>query len=119
MPKKLISVTPFFFKDLDHKQVSDLLNTQYPIKLKYNEDLVNRVATKYPLIPKSQVVLIIRAIFSSLRDLLVQGQVLNFLGFLFHCRLEVFTHRKGMVIHPAIKIKLDTSPSLTGKNERQ
>jgi hypothetical protein len=110
--KKPKIVKPFYFSDRSHQQVVDQLNKDYPISLKHNQDLVERVYQRYPLIDKSEVGLIIKAVFSSFRDLLVLGKVLNFNNLFFDTKLLIFTHRRGDAIFPAIKVQISTPPPL-------
>lgn len=110
--KKPKVVKPFFFKDMSHQEMVDYLNTEYPINLKYNEELVNRVHARYPLIDKASTALIIRAIFQSFRDLLVLGKVLNFNNLFFDAKLHFFDYRKDGHILPSLKVKISTPPPL-------
>ena len=110
--KKPKTVKPYVFKDLSHQDVVDLLNEESPINLKYNEDLVNRVSSRYPLINKSEVSLIIKAVFQSMRDLLILGRVLNFNNLLFDMKLKFFDYRKNGHILPALRVKVSTPPPL-------
>jgi hypothetical protein len=110
--KKPKVVTPFEFKDMSHDQMADLLNKEYPINLKYNEELVNRVYSRYPLIEKSQVSIILKAVFQSLRDLLVLGKVLNFNNLFFDTKLHFFDYHKNGHILPSLKVKISTPPPL-------
>lgn len=108
--KKPKTVKPFHFKNLTHQQVVDILNEEVPLNIKYNEDLVNRVYAKYPLIPKSEISLIIKAVFQSLRELLVLGKVLNFNNLFFNAKLHFFDYRKDGHILPSLKVKISTPP---------
>jgi nucleoid DNA-binding protein len=106
------SVNPFYFKDLTHEQAKDLFNKDHPISLKYNEELVNRISSKYPIISKSEVSVIVRATFESIRDFLILGKVMNFNGLLFDFKFYVFAHRRGSVIFPAVKVEVSTPKSI-------
>lgn len=117
MPKKPKTVKPFFFKDLDHQQMVDLLNADKPINLKYNEDLINRVHAKYPLIEKYQVSMIVKGVFQSLRDLLVLGKVLNFNKIFFDAKLHFFDRRENGHILPSLKVKVSTPPPLRSNDK--
>jgi hypothetical protein len=83
IPKK------YYFKDITHQQAADILNKDYPINLKLNEDLVNRVHLRYSLISKKEVAIIIRGVFESMRELLLLGKVLNFNDFLMDLHFKV------------------------------
>jgi hypothetical protein len=110
--KKPKTVKPFYFNDLSHQEVINLLNIDYPVNIKYNEDLVNRVYAKYPLIDKTQVSIIVKAVFQSFRELLVLGKVLNFNNLFFDCKLHFFSYRRGDHILPCLKVKVSTPPPL-------
>ena len=116
--KKPKTVKPFYFKDLTHQQMLDILNKENPVNLKYNEELVNRVYARYPYIDKPQVSLIVKAIFQSLRDLLVLGKVLNFNNLFFDTKLHFFDYRKDGHILPSLKVKISTPPPLR-RHDRQ
>lgn len=90
----------------------DYLNDNYPISLKHNEALINRVHARYPLLDKSEVGIIVKAVFASFRDLLVLGKILNFHNLFFDCKLLVFEYRLGSRILPALKVHIDTPPKL-------
>ena len=110
--KKPKRVKPFNFNNLSHQQMVDLLNVELPVNIKYNEDLVNRVYARYPLIDKSSVSLIIKSVFQSFRDLLVLGKVLNFNNLFFDTKLHFFDYRKNGHILPSLKVKISTPPPL-------
>jgi hypothetical protein len=90
----------------------DILNTDSPISLKYNENLINRVYARYPLIEKHQVSMIVKAIFQSMRDLLVLGKVLNFNNFFFDAKFHFFDYHKNGRILPSLKVKISTPPPM-------
>ena len=116
--KKPKTIRPFFFKDLTHQQMVDLVNMENPINLKHNEDLVNRVADRYTLISRTQVAIIVRGIFQSIRDLLVLGKVLNFNNLFFDTKLHFFDYRKGDAILPSLKVKISTPPPMRTHDKR-
>lgn len=110
--KKPKEVKPFYFSDLSHQQMVDMLNRDFPISLKYNQELIERVYQRYPLIDKSEVGLIVKAIFSSFRDLLVLGKVLNFNNLFFDTKLHFFIHRRDGHILPSLRVRIATPPPL-------
>jgi hypothetical protein len=110
--KKMKTTTPFYFQDQSHQQMVNEVNTQYPISLKYNHDLVERVYSRYPMINKSEVGIIVKAIFSSFRDSLVLGEILNFHHLFFDVKLKVFKHRREGRILPCLKVHVSTPPQL-------
>lgn len=116
--KQQKTIKSFVFKDRTHQQVVDLLNSENPINIKYNEDLVNRVSARYPLIDKTQVSIIIKAIFQSFRDLLILGKVLNFNNIFIDTKLLFFDYKKNGHILPSLKVKISTPPSLRYYDKR-
>jgi len=110
--KKPKVVIPFKFKDLSHQEMVNELNSEYPINLKYNEDLINRIHKKYSVISKTEISIIVKAIFQSFRDLLVLGEVLNFNNLFFNTKLHFFRYRHGGHILPSLKVKITTPPPL-------
>ena len=92
--------------------MADLLNEEYPVNMKYNEELVNRIYDRYPLIDRASVSLIVKSIFQSFRDLLVLGKVLNFNNLFFDTKLHFFDYRKNGHILPSLKVKISTPPPL-------
>jgi hypothetical protein len=113
--KKQKIVVPFSFKDKTKQEMVDELNRDYPISIKHNEDLVNRVHSRYPLLDKSEVAIIVKAVFTSFRDMLVLGKVMNFHNLFFDTKLLTFTHCRGGVMFPAVKVQMTTPPKLKEK----
>lgn len=110
--KKEKTIVPFHFKDMTNQQMVDHLNENYAISLKNNEDLVNRVHARYPVLDKSEVGIIIKAVFGSFRDLLVLGKILNFNSLFFNTKLHFFDHRRNGRILPSLKVRISTPPKL-------
>jgi hypothetical protein len=110
--KKQKTTKPFWFKDMTHQQMVDKLNTDHPVNLKYNEDLVNRVHDRYPILDKTSISIIIMAVFQSIRDLMVLGKILNFNKLFFDAKLHFFDYRKNGHILPSLKVKISTPPYL-------
>jgi hypothetical protein len=115
--KKPKLVKPFSFKDHSHQEMADIINNDIPINLKYNEDLVNKVYNRYPVIEKAQTALIIKAVFQRLRELFILGKVLNFNNLLFNAKLFFFDYRKNGHIFPSLKVKISTPPPLRNNDE--
>ena len=111
MKKKKI-VKPFFFKDLDKQDVVNILNKENIINLKYNEELVDRIHLRYPVISKTDVSIIVKAVFQSMRDLLILGKVLNFNKLFFDTKFHFFEHRRDGNICSSLKVKISTPPNI-------
>lgn len=97
---------------MSHQQMVDHLNENHPISLKHNEDLINRVHARYPVLDKSEVGIIVKAVFSSFRDLLVLGKIMNFNSLFFDAKLHFFDHRRDGRILPSLKVRISTPPKL-------
>ena len=110
--KKQKTTRPFWFKDMTHKQMVDKLNEEHPINLRYNEDIVNRVHLRYPILNKSSISIIIKTVFQSFRDLIIMGNILNFHKLFFDTKILVFKYVKNDVISPALKVRISTPPEL-------
>ena len=113
--KKPKTVKPFYFVNMSKQEVVNELNKEYPVNIKYNEDLVNRVCVRYPFISKTEVSIIVKAVFQSFRDLLVLGKVLNFNTLFFDAKLYFFSYCYRGCILPSLKVKLTTPPKLRKK----
>jgi hypothetical protein len=112
--KKPKTVVPFYYKEKTHQQVVNLLNKEDPINLSYNEDLINRVYARYPIINKAQVALIVKGVFQSFRDLLVAGEILNFHNLFFNTKLHFYIKKNAL----NLKVKISTPPKLRKNNEQ-
>lgn len=77
-PKKRRQQIDMFYKDMSTEDLIELLDTDFPISLKYNQDLVERISIRYPILPKKDVAIIVKGVFNSFRDLLVMGKRLTF-----------------------------------------
>jgi len=109
--KKPKVVKPFFF-EISDQEVVDVLNQEYPINMRYNEELINRIHSRYPLISKYEVSIIVKAVFSSFRDLMLLGKVLNFNNLFFDTKLLFFDScRRGRIL-PSLKVHISTPPKL-------
>jgi len=90
----------------------NLLNDDLPISLRKNEDLINRIHARYPLIDKSQISLIVKTVFQSLRELMVLGKVLSFHSVFFDTKLHFYLRNVKGVIKPSLKVKISTPPPM-------
>src|ERR1700723_2936531 len=111
MKKQKVGV-PFFFKKISHQDTVNELNDDYPINLKYNEELIDRICQRYYLIDKAHIGHIVKTIFQSFRELLILQKVLNFNNLFFDTKLFFFQHRRGGHILPSLKVKMTTPPKL-------
>lgn len=112
MKKQKTLDATFSFEGKTHQEVVNYLNDEYPISIRNNEDLINRIYNRYPLLDKSEIGIIVKAIFASFRDFLVLGKILNFNGLFFDAKLLFFRHRRNGHTLPALKVQISTPPKL-------
>jgi hypothetical protein len=110
--KKLKTIKAFFFTDSTHKETYDRISKELPIGIKYNNDLVNRIYDKYPLLSKTEISIIVKLAFESIRELMVLGKILNFNNLFFDTKFHFFAYRKAGRILPALKVKISTPPPM-------
>ena len=115
--KKEKTIRPYFFKDKTNEEVVDLLNSKYKISLKNNKDLVERVFARYPFVSKTQIAVIIHTVFSTMRELLVIGNILNFNGLFFDTKLDIFGRKHRGNLYTALRVLAGIPP--TWKKIRQ
>ena len=107
--QKPVEAPPTFaYKNLTHKQVVALVNEEFPISLRKNEDLINRIYERYPIIEKAEIAIIVKAIFSSIRDNLILGRLLRFREFIGDVHLHFCTYPKNGVKFPVLIVKIKT-----------
>ena len=116
--KKPKTVKEYYFREVDHQGMADQLNRDLPVNIKYNEDLVDRIHARYPLLDKTQISIIVKSVFQSIRDLLVLGKVLNFNTLFFDTKLHFFDHRRDGHILPSLKVKISTPPPLRSHGKK-
>lgn len=110
--KNVKTTEAFWFKGMTHQQVADQLDEDYPIDLRHNIELVNRVYSKCPFLEKNQISLIIKTIFKLIRSLFILGKILNFHNLFFDTKLKVFPYHRGDAIFPSVKVCISTPPKL-------
>lgn len=113
--KKPKTVKPFYFSNHSNQEVVDIINNELPINIRYNEQLINRIHSRYPFISKMEISIIVKAVFQSFRDFLVLGKVLNFNNLFFDTKLLFFDYCQHGRILPSLKVKVSTPPKLRKK----
>lgn len=106
------TVREFHFLDLSKKEIMDLMNSDHPINIKKFEPIIDKIYSKYPLIDKSQISLIVKMVFESMRDFLVMGYVINFNKFVFDMKLNFFVHVIRDKVFPALRVRLKNPPKI-------
>ncbi len=110
--RKPKTVKYYSFKDLDKQDMADILNKDLPISLRKNEDLITRIHDRYPLIDKSQISLIVKTVFQSMRELMILGKILSFHTVFFNTKLHFYLRNVKGVIKPSLKVKIATPPPM-------
>lgn len=98
----------FHFEGMEKSEMAKKLNQENPLSIRGFQGLVDRLHGRYPLLTKKQIGVIIKITLMSLRELLVQGAVLNIFGVVYDLRLYVFLHRRFGKSYPGIKIRTVT-----------
>jgi hypothetical protein len=79
-----------------------------PIKLKNHADLIDRIHNRYPYLNRGHLVLVINAIFDTMREALLQGHSIILRPFLPNFKLYIFQHIQDAIVYPALKVKVGT-----------
>jgi nucleoid DNA-binding protein len=83
----------FSFVNRSNQEMADYLNFLYPIDLRGNHDLLDRVAERLPNIKKKDIEMVIRMIFRCFRDHLVLGHIINFRNMFEDFKLSFWSRR--------------------------
>ena len=112
-------VKEFFFNGKSHREIVDIINKRFPINLSLNQELIDRIASKYPIIPKHNIVSIITLFFQSIRECLILGKTLCIIGFLTDVRLHFLMPKRTKAIKCIVKITTPPGLRKIDKNEKQ
>ena len=108
-------IRPFEFKSMTKEKMVQCLDQTLPISLKNNEELIDRVYIRYPLLSKAEIATIVKAIFCSIREFMLLGYVQNYFGLLVDFKLRFFAIPRDGIILPAVKVTVTTPPNFKGK----
>jgi len=101
-----ISENAFQYRDLDNEEIAKIFDLEYPIKLK-NSSLIDRIHARYPIIPKSQIALIVKTCLDTLRFQLIIGSIISIKGFMHNIRIRFLKyHLKEKSKHTNRHIRL-------------
>lgn len=101
--KKLAKLIPL--KDISYYDFFNQLNKSHPIKL--DEKILKKLYKQYPVIPMSDVALIMRSAIEVIREHMIQGYKINIKQIFNETH---FTAHKIKTQKPFIKVKNRTSP---------
>lgn len=103
-----------FFYLIDKELLTNNLDKIFPIKLKHNEELIERVHARYPFISKAEIALTITEIFAEMRKQLFIGNILK-IHKLFSEADVLLSKTKPLMIG---RVKFRLKPSGEIKDER-
>lgn len=108
----------FSFTNRSNKEMADEVNEEYPIQLVRNQDLVERVFQRYQVLGKAEVAIIVKAVFTCMRELLILGKVLNLNKLFADVKLKFWmSHGGGQPIPiPYCKVSTSTPKKMRKKN---
>jgi len=107
--KKVKTIRKFYFENLSEVDIINLVNREQPINIKHLSFIVDKIYAKYPLIDKSEISVIVRAVFESIREFLILGYIINFNKTFFDMKFHVFQFAKKF---SGLKVKLTTPPHI-------
>jgi hypothetical protein len=93
------------------------LDQQLPIKISTLEDIINRIHTRYPLVSKIDIVIVIKSFFECIRYILYLNDTISINNFIGRMKLNKFyrSHKNKILtcylvtIGTAKKFKLNIS----------
>jgi len=88
-------------------------NRQFPINIKHLAHIIDRVSVRYPASPKSEIVMVAKAFFESMREILVQGDKLSVRELMSHAHLLYYSLILNGKFTRKVRIKLTTSKNLS------
>jgi hypothetical protein len=97
---KKLKAVKLIYKDHTPEQIVEIFNKELPISLKYNEDLINRISDKYPLLTKAEIAVIVTGVFQSIRDLLLMGKAINVKKLLCNLKLRYLKYKNNYKLKP-------------------
>lgn len=112
MHKKRLETDIFYFKDMTKQEVVDLLDREHPINLRHNQDLLERVYARYPFISKTEISLIVKTTFQSIRELLVLNHSLYFCTVFCNVKLRFNRRRDKKGLFTVLRAQLSTPTQL-------
>jgi len=112
---KYLKVIPFYFTS-PHKEVYEEANSSLKISLKYNEDLINRVCKRHPLIPKQDIIIVLTKSMEVMRDILIQGDIINFSKLFTDTKLYFQKSERFGKLRTLVKVRMVSPHSISNKN---
>lgn len=108
-------IREFFFKNKTKEEMVEYVNQQHEIYLKGMNELIDRIHNQYPLIDKVDVIIIVKALLESIRDLMILGETLNIQEIFSEMKLNFITKKRSGIVWPGVHVVLLTPMRLSGK----
>jgi hypothetical protein len=97
----------YWFKKMDRFQMSALVDKEHPISLINFESLINRVADRYPSLPKTKIVQIVQTTFETMRSMLIVGHHLAIDGLVSRMKMHFVRRFRGVGARVATSMAKD------------
>ncbi len=105
-------IRAFYFNELSSEDLIKLVNSELPINIKHLEIIVDKIYTKYPLIDKAEISIIVRAVFESIREFLILGYIINFNKFFSNMRFYFSEFVLKTQTFIGMKVQITTPPHI-------
>ncbi len=103
-------IRAFYFDQLSSEDLIKLVNSELPINIKHLAIIVDKIYAKYPLIDKTEISIIVRAVFESIREFLILGYIINFNKYFFDMKFHFFEFAAKAKKYTSLKVKVTTPP---------
>lgn len=94
------------------KQDLYYLNNKLPINLGGLEKIINSVHARYPILSKTEISLIVKALFEELREQLVHGNTINLLNIGSGIRIHTYCKLYSTKLVGNVRVQVNTPPGL-------
>lgn len=88
--RKKLTKADFYYENMTHSQFVDMIDREFPISLKYNANLINRIQARYPILTKSQIAIIVKALFLAIRRIILMGDYLTIYGLVIQLHMFLY-----------------------------
>lgn len=93
----------FIYKMSNH-DVVEKLNHERPISLYNFQEIIDGIHQKYPMYSKNKIKMVVEAAIESMRELLIQGNILSIYEIFHEMKLSYHKVKKTKQSKPIIKI---------------
>jgi len=110
--KKPKKIQHYEFNNISKRDMVNIANENLPINLKHLSKIIDKIHDKYPLVTKTDLTYVVKAIIYSLREFLILGYIINLNNFFHDYKLHFNKFIKNNIIYYGVKAKIKTSPAL-------